>query len=145
MAAPKSRRILRPSLGELIDRLTIDQIKEVAARKDRADYVREMADIQADLDQIFKERKIRPNAKFLRLVIALGQVNLHIWNTKDQMIRDKSRFKQFMKLAHQLNGVRNQIKNNLSVYEKNGSGRTHGNIRTEDLAGWTISALKDRE
>src|SRR5438034_28003 len=75
-----------------------------------ARFAAEMDRIEHDLDAILADTKVRVDAQLILLVIALAQINLHIWHTKDIMQTVPDRFQESMKLAHQLNGIRNQLK-----------------------------------
>jgi hypothetical protein len=60
------------------------------------------------------------DAKFLRLVSQLSQLNLMIWQNKEKMqnhLEDEDTYLKLLKHAHQLNGYRNQIKNALTLIE----------------------------
>jgi hypothetical protein len=131
-----------PSLGELIDRLTIDQIKELQDPALAASCGEEIARIERDLDAIFQSQGVPLTAELLRLVIALAQMNLHIWKTKDVMLACPERFQASMKLAHQLNGLRNQLKNRLlALVAGTPEGAQKTNCGTDQLEGWDLSVL----
>ena len=108
-----SGRYVNPSLSELLDRLTVDQIKEILLPPEEESFGKEIERIEHDLDHILSSGAFRLTSRFLRLVIALAQMNLHIWKTKERMMSDPSRFDEHLKLSHQLNGLRNQLKNAL--------------------------------
>jgi len=141
-----SHTLTHPSLAELIDCLTVDQIKEVLDINNSASYGSKISRIKQDLDLIFTKNRMELDASFIRLIIALAQINLHIWRTKDIMQTKPDRFKECMKLAHQLNGLRNQIKN--KILDKAGlcdQPMAKSNVETEDLKGWFMSILKSPE
>lgn len=135
----KKRKCLM-DFSELLDNLTINQIKEVKFTKHHRSYSEEMRDIMTDLELIIKERKIKLTARLIRLLVVLSQINLHIWQAKEVMVNEPSRFNEFMKLAHQLNGIRNRVKN-LIIEETSlhDSVRKKTNINTDKLKGWQIS------
>ena len=136
-------RYIYPSMSELIDRLTVVQLKEVLVPKGKESFGREIRRIENELDMIFSHAGKTLSSRFIRLVIALAQINLHIWKEKERMTHDESRFDQHLKLSHQLNGLRNQLKNEL--LEKVGTGEpslVKTNIDTEDLKGWDLSVLQ---
>ena len=135
----KKRKCLM-DFSELLDNLTINQIKEVKLAKHRSSYAKEMRNIMADLELIIKEKRIKLTARLIRLLVVLSQINLHIWQAKEIMINDSSRFNEAMKLGHQLNGIRNQVKN-LIIEEVSLGGpvRKKTNINTDNLKGWRIS------
>ena len=135
----KERRYLLP-LAELIDRLTIDQIKEVSIPENKESYAQEMKKLAHDLDLIIEERELRLSARLIRIITILSQMNLHIWYNKDKMQKDPEHYSELLKFAHQLNGIRNQMKNLLleETGDKEKSAiRTNFNI--DGLEGWDIS------
>lgn len=139
-------RLIYPSLAELLDQLAIDQIKEVLDSVNRTSYAGEMRKIEHDLDLIFAEDRVQFDAHLIRLVIALAQINLHIWQTKEIMQNVPARFQQSMKLAHQINGIRNQIKNQImeaTGLRQSSTGKT--NLSTDNLEGWVMSVLEPQE
>ena len=137
------RKNIVPSFADLIDRLTILQLKEVFYREDRASFAAAMTRIEHDLGAIIKAQQIKFTAPAIRLVVALAQMNLHIWHCRDKMREGGPDFDEQMKLSHQLNGIRNQLKNRL--LEAAGSNQVTA-IRTntdrEDLLGWDLGILK---
>lgn len=108
------------SLAELIDRMTITQIKTVLVPGDKEDFLRELERLRSDIDGIIAERGIEFTGEVLQSVIILSQLNLHIWKNKDEMqkvVGRDSEYLQLLKHAHQLNGYRNSIKNSLLKLE----------------------------
>lgn len=138
--------LTHPSLAELMDCLTVVQIKEVLDIRNSVRYGETISRITYDLDQIFSEIEIEIDVNFIRLIIALSQINLHIWKNKDIMLDEPDRFNECMKLAHQLNGLRNQIKNTILV--KTGLSdqpMAKSNVDTDDLQGWSMSILMSED
>jgi hypothetical protein len=142
--APASRQFELP-LAELVDRLTVDQVKEVLLAAGRASYAEEMRALEHDIDLIAANKNLRFDARTLRVVIALAQLNLHIWHNKDRMAAAKSeaQYLQLLKFAHQLNGIRNRLKNHLlEVAGDQSPAARRSNTETDDLAGWNLSVLQ---
>jgi hypothetical protein len=134
------QRLCLLPFSELLDRLTIAQIKEVLVPENRTSFSEEIRRLVQDVNIIAGEAGIKPTARYIRLIIVLAQINLHIWHTKEIMMADSDRFDECMKLAHQLNGIRNQVKNIL--LEEAGFTDTTGkrtNINTDNLVGWNFS------
>jgi len=135
----KAPRLQTP-ISELIDRLTIDQIREVMAPKDRAFFAREMRDIMREIDALIGKKRVKLTARLIRLVTVLAQTNLHIWHAKTAMMRSPSRYNRSMKLAHQLNGIRNSVKNMLLEEFGPAPARLkRTNTSTDGLKGWRVS------
>lgn len=135
----ENRKFLMP-LAELLDRLSIDQIKEVLLSDGKECVAEEMQLIQHDIDLLIAEKSVLLSARLIRIVIALSQLNLHIWYLKDRMKFEHERYDELLKLAHQLNGVKNRLKNNLLHETGESSVATNrSNIETDGLTGWDIS------
>mgnify|MGYP001582337104 CR=1 FL=1 len=131
-----------PPFAELLDRLTVDQIKEVLIPSQAAACAGEMAKIAHDLDLLIDQRNIKLSARLIRMIIVIAQMNVHIWYNKDRMTEVPERYLELLKLAHQLNGLRNQVKNLLleeAGDREKSAQRT--NFNTDGLEGWNISLL----
>ena len=114
-----AREIL-PNLSELIDRMTISQIKIIKLENDKSDFKNELLKISNDVVLLLNEGKNIIDAKFLRLVSQLSQLNLMIWQNKEKMqnhLEDEDTYLKHLNQAHQLNGYRNQLKNALTLIE----------------------------
>jgi hypothetical protein len=136
----KDKRLFLPAFAELVDRLAVDQIKEVMLPEISTAIADEMEKISHDIDMLIEERDLRLTSRFVRIVIAISQLNLHIWHLKEKMNSDPERYKEYLKLAHQLNGVRNHLKNQLLEEAKDKEkSDLRTNVGTDGLEGWTIS------
>lgn len=139
-----ARRVPVP-LAELFDRLTIAQIKEVLDPKDRDSHSRELVELVKAIDAMILPTKRILDAYLIRVIVALAQVNLHIWYVKDVMQEDPQRFDAMMKLGHQLNGIRNQLKNLIAEeFDPATAAQKKTNVWTEDLHGWSMSIVRGR-
>lgn len=101
-----------PTLSELIDRLSIVQLKEVFIPEHKDEYAKEIADICHDINVCLQESKDRIDADFVRAVVVLSQMNLHIWHNESNYrrgIKDGNN----LELTHGLNGIRNTAKNKI--------------------------------
>lgn len=140
MKNTKNRKYL-PTLADLIDSLTINQIKEIKFHDSKSVYEKEIKTICHDIDLIIDEKQIKLNSKLVRIISIIAQLNLYIWENKDKMHEEKEEnYLKFLKFAHQLNGVRNAMKNKISeeVGDKN-PGKKRTNIETDDLKNWEIN------
>jgi len=128
--------------AELIDRLTIDQIKEVELPAKRDSIRQELALLFHDIDQLVGERQLRLSARLIATVGALAQLNVTIWKLKDRMVESDDNYLERLKLAHQLNGIRNQLKNNL-MRECGDLAETaeRTNYNVDGLEGWDLFVL----
>jgi len=107
----KQRKFL-PTLGELIDRLSIHQLKEVFIPENKDNYAQEMHDIVHDIDLILKENDITLDADIIRAIIVLSQMNAHIWYNESQVRKGEKGTDNLM-LTHGLNGIRNTAINKI--------------------------------
>ena len=117
------------TLGELLERMSILQLREMLVADDREKHAAELVKINADIDDILIERQFTPNARFLRLAILTGELNTLIWVYKDRL---KDDYALYLKLSHQVNGLRNQIKNIINQ-EAGEPGPKITNVSTDGL------------
>tara|TARA_Y100000034_G_C6677465_1_gene297677 strand:+ start:110 stop:511 length:402 start_codon:yes stop_codon:yes gene_type:complete len=100
-----------PTLSELIDRLSIAQLKEVFIVEHKEEYAQEISDICHDI-QLILDSCEDINAETIRAVVVLSQMNLHIWHNESNYrkgVKDGNN----LELTHGLNGVRNTAKNKI--------------------------------
>jgi len=101
-----------PTLSELIDRLSIAQLKEVFIPEHKAEYAQEIADIVHDIQLYLNESKEPITADTIRAIVVLSQMNLHIWHNESNYrkgIKDGNN----LELTYGLNGIRNVAKNKI--------------------------------
>lgn len=108
----KTRKYL-PTLSELIDRLSITQLKEVFITDHKNEYAQEIADIIHDIDVLLGSDDVKAiDGDLIRAIIVLSQMNLHIWHNESNYrkgIKDGNN----LELTHGLNGIRNTAKNKI--------------------------------
>ena len=107
-----SKRKWLPTLGELVDRLSIHQIIEVFIPENKKNYAKEMNDMVHDIDLIIKENNGKIDGEFIRAVIVLAQMNAHIWYNESQ-VRKGEKGSDNLMLTHGLNGIRNTAVNKI--------------------------------
>ena len=101
-----------PTLSELIDRLSIVQLKEVFIPDHKEEYAKEIKDIVNDIDLCLRESNTQVTSEVIRAIVVLSQMNLHIWHNESNYrkgIKDGNN----LELTHGLNGVRNTAKNKI--------------------------------
>ena len=108
-----SERKYVPSFSELIDRLSILQLKETFIPENRKVYAKEIVDIVSDLSSIQDEETYIMSGEDIHAIIVLAQSNLHIWHNESKC-RDGSGNGD-LRLTHALNGIRNTSKNILET------------------------------
>ena len=106
-----SRKYL-PTLSELIDRLSIAQLKEVFISKHKDEYSKEIKDIINDIQLTLDENNGSLDANTIRAIIVLSQMNLHIWHNESNY-RNGIKNGNSLELTHGLNGIRNTAKNKI--------------------------------
>ena len=104
------KRKYLPTLAELIDRLSIAQLKEVFIPEHKEEYAKEISDIVHDIDIMLKHGKV--DAQTIRSIVVLSQMNLHIWHNESNY-RKGVKEGNNLELTHGLNGIRNTAKNKI--------------------------------
>ena len=126
-----------PTLGELIDRLSIIQIKELKIPNHKEEYSQEIEDIVHDINQIIKEGDFELDGEFVRAIVVLSQMNLHIWVNEDNARSGDNQGNQLM-LTHGLNGIRNTAKN--KIQEKVGGRKDYKiDCIADEFKEWEVS------
>jgi hypothetical protein len=74
----KERKFL-PTISELIDRLSIVQLKECKIPENKVAYAEEISDIVHDIQLIINETDQPITAEMVRAIIVCAQMNAHIW------------------------------------------------------------------
>ena len=120
-----------PTVSELIDRLSIVQLKEVFIPEHKEEYAQEIKDIIHDLELEGLDGEL------IRAVIVTAQMNLHIWHNESEA-RKGINAGENLQLTHGLNGIRNTAKN--KIQERFGGRKDY---KTDCLAAefkdWEIS------
>ena len=125
-----------PTLSELVDRLSIVQLKEVFITEHKKEYAKEIADITHDIEEILSTQNIRLTGKDIRAIIVLSQMNLHIWHNETKYRAGTGDGN--LGLTHGLNGIRNTAKNKI---QENEGGRRDYKVDciAAEFKDWEIS------
>lgn len=103
-----------PSLGELLDRLTICELKHLHNPDNREQIAKEIENLVHDINiELPKSPYPSLTAEFLRELIILSQFNTHIWNHEDQMRKGNPDGNDLV-FTHECNGVRCRAKDRLT-------------------------------
>ena len=125
-----------PTLSELIDRLSIAQLKEVFIPERKEEYAQEISDICHDI-QLILDKSEDVTAETIRAIVVLSQMNLHIWHNESNYrkgIKDGNN----LELTHGLNGIRNTAKN--KIQELNGGRKDYKiDCLAAEFKDWEIS------
>jgi hypothetical protein len=102
------------SFGELIDRLSICQQKEIHIKSKREVFTQQINDIVSDLTNICQEKNILLTGEIIQGIVCLTQANIAIWNNEDNC-RKGTEGENDLALTHSLNTLRTQIYSLLST------------------------------
>ena len=130
------KRKYLPTLSELIDRLSIVQLKEVFIPDHKDEYSQEISDICHDINILLSNSE-NIDADFVRAVVVLSQMNLHIWHNESNY-RKGIKEGNNLELTHGLNGIRNTAKN--KIQEKVGGRKDYKiDCLAVEFKDWEIS------
>ena len=136
-----SERKYLPTLSELIDRLSIVQLKEVFITEHKEEYSKEISDILHDIDLTLEDKNVILDSRSIRAIVVLSQMNLHIWHNESNYrkgIRDGNN----LELTHGLNGIRNTAKNR--IQEKSGGRKDYKiDCFAAEFKDWEISWIEE--
>tara|TARA_Y100000310_G_C20548298_1_gene746720 strand:+ start:548 stop:970 length:423 start_codon:yes stop_codon:yes gene_type:complete len=132
----KNNRKYLPTLSELIDRLSIVQLKEVFIKEHKEKYAIEIKEIVHDISLILNDRNVKLSGEDIRAIIVLSQMNLHIWHNETQYRAGTGNGN--LGLTHGLNGIRNTAKN--IIQESIGGRKDHKvDCIAAEFKDWEIS------
>jgi hypothetical protein len=125
------------TLGDLVDRLSIVQLKEVFIPEYKSEYAQEIQDIVHDIQLILDDSEQPITAETIRAIVVVAQMNLHIWHNESNYrrgIKDGNN----LELTHGLNGIRNTAKN---VIQEVVGGRKDYKVDclAADFKDWEVS------
>ena len=109
-----SQRKYLPTFAELIDRMSICQLKAIFIPDNKEAYDKEIQDIQHDIDQIIRDKDIKLTSELLKATSVVMLANRYIWENESKCREGDSQDLELLKLTHSINGVRNTAKNTIS-------------------------------
>ena len=141
-----SKRRWLPTFADLIDRLTIHQLKEVFITDKKSEYASDMADMEHDLNLLIGDKDIKLTGELIRSIIAIAQMNAHIWYNESKARSGKDQDISKLKLTHGLNGIRNNLMNKIKMISGE-SNRLDWKIDclASEFNDWKISILKNKK
>jgi hypothetical protein len=107
-----SNRKYLPTLAELIDRLSIAQLKEVKIPEHKAEYAQEISDIVHDIQLCLDSSDTPISGETIRAIVVLSQINAHIW-ANESNYRKGIKEGNNLELTHGINCIRNTAKNKI--------------------------------
>jgi hypothetical protein len=111
------RRKYLPTISDLVDRLSIVQLKAIFIGEHRDEYLDERKLIEHDIDLILAERQgagERVTASDIHAIIIIMLTNRFIWENESKARSGENGQDALLKLTHSINGVRNAAKNQLA-------------------------------
>lgn len=116
-----------PTFSELLDRLSIVQMKAIFISENKETYENEIQFIMHDIDEILNEKRNGSpnddlacywidgiNAKIIRSIMMIMLANHFIWINETKARQGGTEQDKLLKLTHSINGVRNTAKNIIS-------------------------------
>lgn len=109
-----SDRKYLPTLAELIDRLSIVQLKAIFIPEHTAEYVSERGMIEHDIDLILAGHAGKIGAREIHAILMVMLANRVIWESESKARAGGDEQDKLLKFTHAINGIRNTAKNRLS-------------------------------
>lgn len=103
-----------PTLSDLVDRLTIVQLKMIFIPERRKEYVEERELILHDIDMILGDLDNKLNARAIMAITMIQLTNRCIWESESKARAGGDEQDKLLKFTHSINGVRNTAKNILA-------------------------------
>ncbi|MCX6328967.1 MAG: hypothetical protein NTZ85_05550 [Bacteroidia bacterium] len=130
------------SFADLIDQLTIDQIKEVLLSEEQAKkIISEIEQLEHDIGTLLHNKNIGLKAEFIRMVILLSQINLHVWYNKDEMMSEPDNYIELLRFSQDLNSMRNHIKNLIMAAIDEATPANKRSTFFSDNSSWYVQIL----
>tara|TARA_R100000315_G_scaffold32550_1_gene13191 strand:+ start:1468 stop:1866 length:399 start_codon:yes stop_codon:yes gene_type:complete len=124
-----------PTISELIDRLSIIQLKEVFIAEHKEEYAKEIKEIVHDLNLLMNWEK--PSGEMIRAIIVLAQMNTHIWYNETKYRAGEGDGN--LGLTHGLNGIRNTAKNKIQDQVEGGRKDYKVDCIAAEFKDWEVS------
>ncbi len=112
-----SRKYL-PTFSDLVDRLSIVQLKSIFIPGNKEAYDDEITLIMHDIDLLLRDKfnteHWSPNASDIRAIMMIMLANRYIWENESKARQGGSEQNDMLRFTHAVNGVRNTAKNILA-------------------------------
>lgn len=138
VTAKKTRKFL-PGLGDLIDLMTVTQLRLSRSEANSESDIQLHEDLKSDIATVLQGLNVDWSSLIER-VISISHLNAEIWDLKDKMsaVEDgTSIYSESLALAHQLNAYRNMIRNDLNKLQDGQSpALVRSNTSPDGLERW---------
>lgn len=101
-------------ISDLIDRLSIVQLKAINIHDLRDEYHEEMDNISKDIDYIAEKRNLKLSGDLIRAILVIALTNQCIWMNESKARGGGKEQDTLLKFTHSVNGIRNTAKNMVS-------------------------------
>ncbi len=113
-----TKRLYLPTLAELIDRMSIVQMKQIFISQNAEQYEIEIKNIMHDINELLINKEPNNelifNAKCIRASLIIQLANRVIWENESKARLGGSDQDKLLKFTHSINGIRNTAKNIIS-------------------------------
>jgi hypothetical protein len=103
-----------PTLSDLVDRMTIVQLKMIFIPERRKEYIEERELILHDIDMILGDLGNKLTARAIMAISMIQLTNRCIWESESKARAGGDEQDKLLKFTHSINGVRNTAKNILA-------------------------------
>lgn len=130
-----------PTLSDLIDRLTIVQLKMIFIPERRKEYIEERELVLHDIDIILDGLNHKLNARAVMAITMIQLTNRCIWESESKARAGGNEQDKLLRFTHSINGVRNTAKN---ILAEEAGGRKDYKIDAlaadlpEDFGNWRV-------
>jgi hypothetical protein len=101
-----------PTIAELIDRLSIVQLKIIFIPDHKNEYQKELDAIMHDLTLLME--KVKVTGEMIRAIVMVAICNREIWLNESKARQGGDEQDKRLRFTHSINGVRNTSKNVIS-------------------------------
>lgn len=115
--SPGVERKYLPTLAELIDRLSIVQLKAIFIPAHAPEYAAERALLEHDIDLILAGHAGKIGAREIHAIMVCMLANRVIWENEAKARAGGPEQDRMLKFTHSINGVRNTAKNRIAEIE----------------------------
>jgi hypothetical protein len=134
------------TLDELIDRLSVAQIKEILLLNGggQREYITKL---EQDIDKILTEKEIPPSGNLFKYVALIAIANMTVWRNKDDMGKldnHSSDYLTLLEFAQEVNSIKNMAKNRIlaEIGDLTSATARATFFRKSDKIKWYDSLLK---